>query len=61
MKKIIKDLAEQIDDAKNNNEDLEEASWNYQKGVILSVNDAIKIVTKLTEATSEGNKELMKK
>ena len=44
MKKIIENLQGQIESVKHFDTDLDAASWNYQEGVLISANEAIKIV-----------------
>ena len=41
---IINDIEEQIIDCKKCNESLDEYSWSCEEGVLLSANDAIRIV-----------------
>ena len=45
---IIEDLKEQICSCVKLGEDLDDKSWNYQVGVLLSANEAKKIVEHVT-------------
>ena len=47
MKEIIKHLKRSIKECKRQKQDLDEASWGYEEGVLLSANDAQKIVDAL--------------
>ncbi len=43
LKQIAEDLITHSKSAIENNEDLDEVSWNYQQGVLISYNDAMRI------------------
>jgi len=49
MKKIIENLQGQIESVKHFDDDLDAASWNYEEGVLISANEAIKIVELFNE------------
>ena len=49
MKEIIAYLKKAIESCKEFGEDLDESSWVYEEGVLISANDAQKIVDALSE------------
>lgn len=46
---IIERLKSHIKYSEDNNEDLSAVSWNYQEGILISVNDAKRIVANLEQ------------
>ncbi len=44
---ILKDLKEQVQAIKDLDQDMEEASWNYEEGVIISGDEAEMIICEL--------------
>jgi len=58
MNKIIKSLESQIKSCKRSKLDLDDASWGYETGVLLSANDAQKILDKLSDQVHVKVKQL---
>jgi F0F1-type ATP synthase membrane subunit b/b' len=56
MKEIIKNIKAQIKSCKKYKQDLDEASWGYETGVLLTANEAQKIVDKLNEEKKRKKK-----
>lgn len=53
MKEIIEKLQKQIDEAIECNQPLDEASWGYEQGVIITVNEAKEIIELLSAPKRE--------
>ena len=47
MEDLIKRLSTIVSHAEANEEDMDNVSWNYQEGILISYNDAKKIVEAL--------------
>ena len=52
MKKIISNLKRQVANAKKYKNGMDEASWGYEQGVLITPNEALAII----EALNEVNK-----
>lgn len=51
MQEIIEKLASQVSDCEKLNQDLDDCSWGEEEGVLLSANEARKIIDYLKRAT----------
>jgi len=60
VEEIMKDVQDQINDDFHELNDPDEASWNYQVGVLISVNSAKTILYELSRLQAE-NDELRKR
>ncbi len=47
MEKIIENIKEQIETSKNNNLGMDDADWGYEEGILLTPNEALKILEAL--------------
>ena len=47
MKEIIKNIERQLEDIKKFKEPMDEASWGYEEGVLLSGNEAKAVIEQL--------------
>jgi hypothetical protein len=47
--KLIEFLIRAIEAARNNSEDMDKVSWEYQDGILISNNDAVLIVKRLEQ------------
>ena len=56
-KKIIQKLKTQIEGCKSFSEDLNECSWKYETGVLITANEAMFILKSLTEHPEEGKED----
>jgi len=54
INRIIEDLEEQIALSDRIGEDPDDASWNYEIGVLLSSGDALRVVKVLKQAVLRG-------
>ena len=53
--KLLKDIQDQINDNIHELNDPDEASWNYQIGVLISANEANLLLSELTRLQTENN------
>ena len=52
MKKIIETLKTQVQILKESKDDMNAASWNYEEGVIITGNQAQKIIDELSRSSA---------